>query len=109
MCLAFSARWFLVSSRALLVILALPSRPDRSSTTVAPLGNACGLPAVSVYVIVAPALTVLPEAGCAVAVTVSGELGVAAEVAVTATRAATVTTTAPRAGMTRVGPTCRGR
>jgi hypothetical protein len=38
---ASSARPLLASSPALLAMLALPSRPDRSSTTVAPAGNGC--------------------------------------------------------------------
>jgi hypothetical protein len=53
------------SSPAVLMTVALPSRPERSSTTRAP----SGLTAVSVYVIESPGRTSLPDGGSAVTVT----------------------------------------
>jgi hypothetical protein len=48
LCVASGARPLRASSPALLVMLALLSSPDRSSTTVAPVAKGCGLRAVSV-------------------------------------------------------------
>jgi hypothetical protein len=87
----------LASSEALLAIVALPSSPVRSSITVVPAALGAWALTCSEYRTVAPGCTVLPDAGCTVAVTVSGALGDADAVAVKPANAATIAAVTPRA------------
>lgn len=101
---ASNARPFEASSAVLLAMPALPSRPARSSTTVAPVGIGCRLRACNVYVRVVPGSALPPDAGATAAVTVSGTLADAADVAVKPANAATAATTAAKAVTSRVDP-----